>query len=52
MKRPDASSTPWHVATRLGKRSALDMEKKSHNLINEVERFDASELAKAVQVFA
>jgi len=46
MKRPEATGVRWHVAMRPGKRRALDLANKSHQLIDEAERLKASVRAK------
>ena len=51
MKRPEATGVRWHVAMRPGKRRALDLKKKSHRLIDEIEKLKASVRAKVEHVF-
>lgn len=51
MKRPEATGVRWHVAMRPGKRRALDLADKSHQLIDEAERLKASVRAKVEHAF-
>ena len=51
MKRPEATGVRWHVAMRPGKRRALDLANKSHQLIDEAERLKASVRAKVEHAF-
>ena len=51
MNRSEATGVTWHVAMRPGKRRALDMRKKSHRLIDEIERLKASVRAKVEHAF-
>ena len=41
----------WHVAMRPGKRAALDKTRRSHELIDELERLKASMRAKVEHPF-
>jgi IS5 family transposase len=51
-KRPDArEGVTWHVAMRPGKRKALDKSRRSHGLIDEIERLKASVRAKVEHPF-
>jgi len=51
-KRADApEGVNWHVAMRPGKRRALDKTRRSHQLIDELERFKASVRAKVEHPF-
>jgi IS5 family transposase len=51
-KRPDArKGVAWHVAMRPGKRKALDKRRRSHGLIDEIERLKASVRAKVEHPF-
>ena len=51
-KRPDAKpEVDWHVAMRPGKRRALDESRRSHQLIDELERLKASVRAKVEHPF-
>ena len=50
-KRPDASAVTWHIAMRPGKRRALDRDRRSHALIDEIERIKASIRAKVEHPF-
>ena len=51
MKCPEATGVRWHVAMRPGKRRALDLANKSHQLIDEAERLKASVRAKVEHAF-
>ena len=51
-KRADArDGVNWHVAMRPGKRAALDKTRRSHELIDELERLKASMRAKVEHPF-
>lgn len=50
-KREDAADIDWHVAMRPGKRRALDLDRKSNALVNEIERLKASIRAKVEHPF-
>jgi len=51
-KRPDAKQgVNWHVAMRPGKRKALDKTRRSHQLIDELERLKSSVRAKVEHPF-
>jgi IS5 family transposase len=51
-KRPDAKcDVNWHVAMRPGKRRALDKDRRSHQLIDELEHLKASIRAKVEHPF-
>lgn len=51
-KRPDAKAgVKWHVATRPGKRAALDKRKRVDALIDQIERIKASIRAKVEHPF-
>ena len=50
-KREDAGLNQWHVAMRPGKRRALDLSRKSHALVDEIERTKASIRAKVEHPF-
>lgn len=51
-KRADArDGVNWHVAMRPGKRAALDRTRRSHELIDELERLKASMRAKVEHPF-
>jgi IS5 family transposase len=51
-KRPDAKQdVNWHVAMRPGKRRALDKTRRSHQLIDQLERLKASVRAKVEHPF-
>ena len=51
-KRADArDGVNWHVAMRAGKRAALDKTRRSHELIDELERLKASMRAKVEHPF-
>jgi IS5 family transposase len=51
-KRADApEGVNWHVAMRPGKRRALDKTRRSHQLIDELERLKASMRAKVEHPF-
>jgi IS5 family transposase len=51
-KRPDAKhDVNWHVAMRPGKRRALDKTRRSHQLIDQLERLKASVRAKVEHPF-
>jgi IS5 family transposase len=51
MKRPEASGVKWTVAMRPGKRKALDKTRRSHQLLDELERLKASIRAKVEHPF-
>lgn len=51
-KRPDArEGVTWHIAMRPGKRRALDKTRRSHQLIDELERLKAGIRAKVEHPF-
>jgi transposase, IS5 family len=50
-KREDAADIHWHVAMRPGKRRALDLDRKSNAIVNEIERLKASIRAKVEHPF-
>jgi transposase, IS5 family len=50
-QREDAGATRWHVAMRPGKRRALDPNRESHRLVDEIERIKASIRAKVEHPF-
>jgi|SRR6185312_8619929 len=51
MKRPEASGVNWHVAMRPGKRRALDKNRGSHQLIEQLEKIKAGVRAKVEHPF-
>lgn len=51
MKRPEATGVAWHVAMRPGKRRALDKNRGSHQLVEQLEKIKASIRAKVEHPF-
>jgi IS5 family transposase len=51
MKRPEATGVKWTVAMRPGRRRALDRTRRSHRLLDEIERLKASIRAKVEHPF-
>jgi IS5 family transposase len=51
MKRPEATGVKWTVAMRPGRRKALDRTRRSHQLLDEIERLKASIRAKVEHPF-
>ncbi len=50
-KRDDAGDAKWHIAMRPGKRKTLDRSRKSHAILDEIERIKASIRAKVEHPF-